>query len=497
MTGAGRSGLPGSRKPERAAGVRGHIGDLWPNRLRRRHDPTSGLADLEAALTHDECPVCARTARVDERWMDHFLYEGYQEPEMMAAVARGAGFCAWHARRLEGSGAASTIAWIYLYAILHKLPRRLADGPRRSGARRELIPDPGYCVTCDHARDAERRECFFLSLLLKERGLECYRRPAMVCMPHLLRLVDFLDPRQTGRIVDIHSQAVADLRSMLSDRGATPLDPVTDPAADRAIRQILGPPSRGSALPPDGADDVFQAQCDPVARLRSRLGASLGCSVCAEIARSCGDWLGWLAGAADGSQDLSDVLPLCRHHVWQACSEQSPALARLLAGAAASEADARLAYARRAFNIPPGGPKIIPEHVRRRWVGRRRRSDALRSLRRARECPLCRRAREACERTILLLAALLDERPGRRAFECGYGLCVAHASRALRLLGDRAAGRVIAQTISARLGVLRWELEEQVRRGSWGTRPEDHGAEGGAWRRATLRFSGTVCEDGP
>ena len=477
--------------------MRGRIGDLWPALLRRRRPRLIvGLADLEAALTRDECPVCARTGGIENRWIDHFLYEGYQEPEVMAAVLRGGGFCAWHARRLEQFSAGSTIAWVYLYAILDKFPSRLSHRQHRTRAR-ELVPDPGYCLACDQLHDAERRECFFLSLLLKERGLQCYGRPAIVCMPHLLQLGDFLDRNQIGQIFGIHARSVANLQSMLCTQGRAPVAPVIDSAAARAIQQIFGRPSRGSALLPEGAEDPFQAERDPIVRLRRRLEASQECPVCVEVAQSCRDWLRWLADTAKGPDDISDVVPLCRHHVWQGCAEPSPTLVGWLARVAASEAQTRLAYAKQALTFVPSGPRAIPEQIRRGWAGRHRRAEALQSLHRARECPLCRRAHEARDRVILLLAALLDEQEGRRAFERGYGLCIPHASRALRLLDGRVASQIIAQTIRARLGVLRWELEEQLRRCSWGARPEGHGAEAGAWRRATLRFSGTVCDDGP
>ena len=378
---------------------------------------------------------------------------------------------------------------------------RRRAAPQRSPAR-ELIPDPGYCVTCDHARDAERRECFFLSLLLKERGLECYRRPAMVCMPHLLRLAGFSrsQPDSAG-LSTFTARPVADLRSMLSDRGTLlrSIPSPTRPPLGRSSRSLVRP-SRGSALPPDGADDVFQARC-PIRSSGCADGwrRAMGARSAPRSPDRAGDWLGWLAGAANGPEDLSDVVPLCRHHVWQGCSRTEPDAGRL-AGAASAASEATPVSptpGARLTSLCRWARGSFPSTIRCRWVGRRRRADALQSLRRARECPLCRRAHEACERMILLLAALLDERAGRRAFECGYGLCVPHASRALGLLDDRVAGRIIAQTIHARLGVLRWELEEQLRRCSWGARPEGHGAEAGAWRRATLRFSGTVCDDGP
>ena len=66
-------------------------------RRSRRHDPAAGLGDLEAALTGEGCPVCARAAGADERWLDRFLDDGYLERDVMRRIAAGGGFCAFHA----------------------------------------------------------------------------------------------------------------------------------------------------------------------------------------------------------------------------------------------------------------------------------------------------------------------------------------------------------------------------------------------------------------
>ena len=44
--------------------------------------------------------------------------------------------------------------------------------------------------------------------------------------------------------------------------------------------------------------------------------------------------------------------------------------------------------------------------------------------------------------------------------------------------------------------VLRWELEEQLRRGAWQARPEPRGTEAGAWLKAPARFAGTAGATG-
>jgi hypothetical protein len=87
----------------------------------------------------------------------------------------------------------------------------------------------------------------------------------------------------------------------------------------------------------------------------------------------------------------------------------------------------------------------------------------------------------------------LVEDPGeRRAFETGYGLCVRHAARAMAMPHAPALSGLVARTTCARLALLRWELEEQLRRGAWQARPQRRGVESAAWLRAGPRFAGNV-----
>ncbi len=151
---------------------------------RRRHDPTAGLGDLEAALAGENCPVCTRTAGADERWLDRFLDDGYLERDVMRRIAAGGGFCAFHAVRMAAIGQSATVALIYLSLIEDCLPRLAARRDRRGGPV-PLFAAPDACEACAHQREVERRECFFLALLIRARGLRCYGAPALVCLRHL------------------------------------------------------------------------------------------------------------------------------------------------------------------------------------------------------------------------------------------------------------------------------------------------------------------------
>ncbi len=428
--------------------------------------------------------------------MGHLLYEGYLEPEIMARVARGGGLCSRHARRLDKVGLVGTIAVIHS-RILPDIQRSFAERMRRGDASINIVLEPGYCIVCDQQHDFERREGFFLSLLLEGSGVGCYGSPAVLCMPHLLRFVDHLDHDQLKSVIAIHDNRLAQLRQRL-DRARDECDDATvAAAADTAIRLVLGLPHRHAPPLADAAPAEFAGERDPIRRMRKYMAQPRACPVCLEVSEACLQWAGWLAAAAEESGDLTDVTPLCRHHVWQSRAVGGTALAYRLADVAIRETQARFAFAQRSIDAQPGGPRLLPERFRAIRGRRHRRADALTSLRQGRECLLCRRAHGARDRALQLIAALLQESSGRRAFERGYGLCLPHAARAFTLTNDPVANKIVAATMHARLAVLRWEIEEQLRRYAWTARPEGHGAEADAWRRATARFSGMVCENGP
>jgi hypothetical protein len=105
-------------------------------------------------------------------------------------------------------------------------------------------------------------------------------------------------------------------------------------------------------------------------------------------------------------------------------------------------------------------------------------------------CPVCQRLESACDRTLLLLLALLDERTQRTAFETGYGLCLKHFARALCLNPKPGIVEFIVDVQLAKLSRLEWDLTEYMRKRAWSARPEKKGEEQQAPERAIHRFSG-------
>src|SRR4051794_35359387 len=112
--------------------------------------------------------------------------------------------------------------------------------------------------------------------------------------------------------------------------------------------------------------------------------------------------LGWLARASDTGGRISDVLPLCRDHVWQSREVAGPILAPALAAVILREAEQRLFFAAPAAAAYRESPRLLDRLGRVFGTGSPRRA-ALSSLSRGRECPLCARAGEAGERALALV----------------------------------------------------------------------------------------------
>ncbi|MGA8179894.1 MAG: hypothetical protein WB792_07520 [Desulfobacterales bacterium] len=86
--------------------------------------------------------------------------------------------------------------------------------------------------------------------------------------------------------------------------------------------------------------------------------------------------------------------------------------------------------------------------------------------------------------------ALLQARRYRIGFENGYGLCLKHLSDALDMQPSNEISRFLIKVESAKLALLEWELEENLKKTARTARPEIKGREQSAWYRAFARFSG-------
>lgn len=468
--------------------------------------PSAGPQDarLLAALREEGCPICHVIAGSDDHYFFWFFNENYYETFSLDRLTRSLGFCLAHGARLTRSAVgASQLAAVH--EVLVRRIRAILCGPSTERHRGEV---PGsalvaydLCPACQDSEDQVARTAFWLAALLEEPGgADRYARPGILCFPHLGAVVPRVTQNTFERLLAAHESAltstVASLEELRAELGRIPSEGRQDPVKTLlpSLRLGVGHDRGNGAYPGAEESGGSWRRRDPVGDFLEAIRRADGCPVCLEAGRAWIEWLTWLVDAVPRDSAVEDLLPTCPEHVWATVHLGGAFLAlatvRHVVGAIRGVVG-------RAIQIltpsPPPEPERWSERIKRRLQEPRHRFRAAREMvARALECPVCRRLAVARDRTLALLFALLEDRQHRVLFEDGYGLCLKHVSRALALRPAPSIRAVLVEVEAAKLARLHWELEEQMRKAAWNVRPESKGAEGGAWQRAVLRFSGSL-----
>ncbi len=453
-------------------------------------------ARLLAAMAEEGCPVCHDTAGSDDRFFFWFFTENYYEAFTLDALTRSLGFCLAHGERL-----AQTTMGAYQLAAVHEvLVRRIL----RSLSGPPLPAASASCPACRDRQDLVERSAFMLAGLLQESsGADSYGHPGTLCFPHLQAVASRVSPLTLERLLAIHEAAAASavrvLEGLRGELGPFPSDGGRDlvktllPSLRLAVGHDPGsaiyPPLEGSAPPPGLRDRV--------GRFLEGLRRTDACAVCLEVRRAWVEWFGWLDEAASRDVTVEDLLPTCLEHVWPTIHQGGAFLAAAAARHVLSAVQGEIHMAATLLKAPPRRDHERPlDRLKRVMKGPRQRvRTARQGLTRPVRCPVCERLAVARDRALSLLFALLEDRQHRAAVESGYGLCLKHFSRALTLDPAPEVRAVVMEVEKAKLARLLWELEESLRKVAWSFRPEAKGAEEEAWRRATLRFSGSFGDE--
>lgn len=452
------------------------------------------LAGALRALGEGRCPSCGARAEAEDLFFTWFLAETYQFPETLDPLSRSHGFCPAHTRVFVERGIPSTVAFVYrrlaaaALSAVEGAERRVGRSRDVPGAARLLLPTEG-CLACvrvgDHVAHGQR--------LLGEALRSPHLRPRVppepaLCLPHLRALAPNLD-RDGLRLL------AAGLRKRLA---------APDPG--EVLRWTWGEP------PPPAGRASAEA---PRLRGPSTLDAlaehlrSPGCPVCRAEAATTAQFLRWLAreGGGNPPEGRRTAFQLCPEHGW-AFAQGEEEGAELARGIGPLWSD-RLVELGRALASVPTGVKSRWRHLKTTFrhrpprQGERLRAalgeafrpeargvrDRARRALRPEPCPACGAAATARDRTAALIAASVGHPGVRRAYEEGDGLCLRHLPSALAQSRPEEA-LVLLRAARVRLAVLGWELEESLRKQSWGARFEGAGPEGGAWHRAAEFLSG-------
>lgn len=462
---------------------------------------------LLAALSEEGCPICHDVGRGDDAYFFWFFNEHYYEVFTLDGLTRSLGFCLTHGARLTRAAVGP-----YQLALVHEiLVRRIRailsnrPGYTRGGPPASALATYDVCWACRDRRERVARTVVDVARLLEDPdGIDRYAHPGVLCFPHLGAVAPRVSARTLDRLLTIHQAAMAaairslgELRAELyrisSDERQDPIKALLP-----SLRLAVGhDPGNGPYPSLDGLA-VSRQPRDPVGDFLEGIRQAQACPVCLEVRRAWMEWIGWLRDTIQPVVDVDDLLPTCPEHVWPTVHQGGSFLAVATAEKALSTA---LGEVRTAFQFlkPPPSPnrERVMLRVRNALRGPSLRLKAAReALGRPPQCPVCERLTVARDRSLLLLFTLLEDPQHWAVVKNGYGLCLKHFSRALALVPPPAVRTVLVEVEAAKLACLQWELEELLRKVAWHVRPEAKGTEQMAWRRAVLRFSGSLTEAG-
>lgn len=472
--------------------------------MRGKRVPRHQDVQLLAALEEERCPVCHLIAGSDDHYFFWFFNESYYEPFSLDGLTRSLGFCLAHGTRLTRSSVGA-----YQLAAVHEvLVRRIRAmlsghpaGPRRGEGPAPALATYDLCPACQDREDRTARTAFWLAALLEEpEGADRYARPGILCFPHLQAVLPHVSRMTFERLLAVHESAMTSaaesLRALTVELGRIPPEGRQDlvKALLPSLRLAVGHDKGNGAYPSPHESGVSPPSRDPVGDFLEALGRAEACPVCLEVRRAWIEWIAWLDGAASRGAVVEDLLPACPEHVWPTIHLGGPSLAAAAVEKALGGGLGQVGAAIQTLHPPPRREHERPlQRFRDTLRGPRQRVRAARAaVSRPPRCFVCERLAVARDRSLSLLFALLEDRQHRAVVESGYGLCLKHFSRALGLRPVPAIRAIFVEVEAAKLARLQWELEEYVRKVAWNVRPEPKGTEQTAWRRALLRFSGSL-----
>ncbi|MFE3148104.1 hypothetical protein ACFXJ6_15740 [Streptomyces sp. NPDC059218] len=441
--------MTGPARPRRRLPHRDRTGTAsWPGRLRRgrtaEHDERA-LSDALHLLNGGLCAVCRERDEFAARWLSYFVIETHTEEGTRARVEAAAGFCPAHTRRLLADASSS-----WLMPQVHDLALaggvRLLDAPDACRAR---------CPCCAAGDDAvERASETLLGAFGQARVREAVRQGA-VCLPHMAALA--------ARTSSEYGRSLADAASALLEGEPCGLVRLAGTDEDAQARSRLL----------DRIDPLLQVEEQQRRRsVTSHWKADVEagcCPLCLAGHRAVRRLLTWEAAAAEHGRPSGEEAVLCPRHLHDLAAVGGPDVAAVLT-ANGDQWNARLGRFR----------GILTE-------GGRRRADAAPYLMAAPRCRACEEESTAVRRQAALLTAQLHDPVRAGEYARTHGVCLRHA-----LNWQGAGAGPVHEVLVARLALLRWEIDEVLRKQSWRTRHEIEGAERRVVRHAPTLLDGRV-----
>lgn len=414
-------------------------------RARERAHDKKAVDDAVHLLGDGLCPVCRERDDFAARWLSYFVIETHTEAGTRARVEASAGFCPTHSRRLLADISSS-----WLMPQVHDLA--LTGGTRllgEPGARRARCP---CCVAGD---DAAQRA---LKTLLYALGHPVVRdgvQTGEVCLPHTAVLATCTSPEYALRLA---GAACALLEAGQCDTGwlaGEDKEAETRAALLARVDPLLVEEERQREGPVTGRWEAdVEADC---------------CPLCLAEHRAVRRLLIWTAATTDRGRPAGEESVLCARHLHDLTSIGGPNVAAVVTENC-DRWSSRLSRFRR----------LLGE-------GAKRRADAGPYLLSGPHCRACQEEHTAVDREAALLTAMLRDPVHVHTFTQSHGICLRHA---VDWQGARPG--LVDEVLTGRLALLRWEIDEALRKQDWHTRHETRGAENSVGRRAPTLLDGRV-----
>ncbi len=460
--------------------------------------------ELLGARAAEGCPICHNLRQCNDHYFFWFFNENYYEAFTLDNLTRSLGFCLAHGASLARSTAGSH----QLAAVHEVLVRRIRvklSGGRAGNGDDEALTLARYdrCPPCRNREELAENAAFWLASVVENPAYaDRYGQPGVLCYPHLQILAARVSVQTLNRVLTLHEAAMAaameSLRELRVELMLSPSDGRQDlvKALLPSLRLAVGHDPGNAPYPRLAESRAAARKRNAVADLLEGLGRGDACPVCLEVRRAWLDWIGWLDEAASKPSPIDDLLPTCPEHVWPTVHAGSAFLAVATAERALGTVLEEVRMAIKVLKPPPAkNPRRPLERLKDAIVGPRRRFQAARAaIGRPVRCPVCARLALARDQALALLFALLEDPQHLARVEASYGLCLKHFSRAIMLDPTPEARAGLIAVENGKLAPLGWELDEALRKSAWNYRPEAKGAEQTTWRRAILRFSGSLGE---
>ncbi|WP_406145241.1 hypothetical protein [Streptomyces sp. NBC_01012] len=419
-----------------------------PGRSRRaraaEHDRRA-LSDAARLLDDGLCPVCRRREEFATRWLSYFIIESHTEEGTRSRVRAAVGFCPAHTRRLLADASAP-----WLMPQVHSLA--LAGGTRLLD---EPDARPARCPCCVAGDDAAERA---LGTLLGALGHPSVReavRGGAVCLPHTAELA--------ARAPQAYGRSLADAASGLLTKGRRDLVWLAGADEDAQVRAALF-----DRIDPLLREEEERRRRSVTSRWEADTEAGC-CPLCRAEHRAVRRLLQWEAAASGHGRPASEESLLCTRHLHDVTAMGGPNVASVITENCARW-NARIKRFQRLLDADG-----------------KRHSDAGRYLLSEPPCRACLEERTAVRRQTALLTAELRDPPLAQEYTHTHGVCLRHA---LNWQGPRPA--LVDEVLGGRLALLRWEIDEVLRKQDWRTRHEITGSERDVGRRAPTLLDGRV-----